>query len=131
MVCLDTSFLVDLIRGNREAVRLLDNFTLKKESIAITSPSIMEVISGASMDKSARQEKEKIFNILSSLRILDLGKIEATRAGEIHAELVMEGNTIGEIDVMIAAICLENKETLVTKNKKHFEKIRNLKVQSY
>lgn len=131
MVCLDTSFLVNLIRGNEETEGLLKHFILEENKITITSPSIMEIVSGASLDKSARQEKERIFDILSSLQVMDLGAKEATSAGEIQAELILSGSTIGDIDILIGAIARENDETLVTRNKKHFEKIPGLKIEIY
>lgn len=32
---------------------------------------------------------------------------------------------------MIAAISISNNETLITKNKKHFERIEGLKIETY
>ena len=93
-------------------------------------PSITEIISGASLNIK-NEEKEKAIEFFSNLEILELNKESAILAGEIEAGLILSGETIGIIDIMIGAICLSNNETLLTRNKKHFEKIKNLEIKSY
>ena len=130
MVCLETTFLVDLIRGNKE-VESLFNYLIDGDSvITIATPSLMELISGASNNQK-RDEKKEIIEILSSVTTLPLTKESAILAGEIESELMMAGESIGSVDVMIAAIAKYNNETLITRNKKHFEKIPGLKIESY
>lgn len=130
MVCLETSFLVDLIRGKKEVESLFEQLIESEEIITIASPSLMEVMSTASLNKK-KNEKEEIISILSSIIILPLDKESAIKAGEIESELIMAGEIIGDADIMIAAIALQNNETLITRNKKHFEKIPGLKLETY
>jgi tRNA(fMet)-specific endonuclease VapC len=40
-----------------------------------------------------------------------------------------KSNTIGESDLFIASIALSNKQSLITRNKKHFERIGGLQVE--
>lgn len=49
----------------------------------------------------------------------------------IKAQLKLRANgiSIGDIDEMIAGICLTYNGTLVTRNIKHFEKIPHLKIK--
>lgn len=42
-----------------------------------------------------------------------------------------EGEIIDIEDIMIGAIAKRNNETIITRNKKHFEKIPGLKIASY
>jgi len=63
--------------------------------------------------------------------ILPLNEESAIIAGEIGAQLVIQGETIDAVDIMIGAIAKHNNETLITRNKKHFEKIPGLKIESY
>ena len=48
-------------------------------------------------------------------------------AVEIYADLWKKRFTIGEMDILIAAFCIENNYTLVTANIKDFENIDGLK----
>jgi tRNA(fMet)-specific endonuclease VapC len=43
----------------------------------------------------------------------------------------LKSNPVGELELFIASIALANKQTLVTKNKKHFERIPELQVESW
>jgi len=130
MACLETTFLVDLIRGNEEAESIFNNLIEVGSSITIASPSLMEIISGASTNQK-RDEKKQIEEILSSITVLPLTKESAILAGEIDSELMIAGEPIGTTDIMIGAIAKHNNETLITRNKKHFEKIKGLKIESY
>ena len=130
MVCLETSFLIDLLRGDRETRDKFEKFFNEQDVITIAAPSIMEIISGASFNKKT-DEKEKILTIISSLAILSLDKESAILAGEIDSHLIMEGETVPITDIMIAAIAKHNDETLITRDVKHFSRIPGLKVQTY
>ena len=130
MACLDTSFLVDLIRGKEQIKTLLEELIKRKQIITIASPSLMELMSSASLNQK-RDEKKEIIDILSSMSVLSLDAESAIKAGEIEAKLIISGETIPSTDIMIAAIAMQNNETLVTKNKKHFSRIKGIEVVDY
>lgn len=133
MVCLDTSFLIDLINGRIDVDYLEQNFS--SDEIFIASPAIIELVKGLHLKQNSKnvkpEEEDETKKIISLFSTLDLGREEAVLAGEIEAKLSNEGTMIDLEDIMIAAICLSNNEPLVTKNKKHFEKIHGLQIISY
>jgi predicted nucleic acid-binding protein len=51
--------------------------------------------------------------------------------GLIYAELRRLGIGIGAIDSLIASVVMENDETLITRNIRHFSRVPGLKVESY
>jgi tRNA(fMet)-specific endonuclease VapC len=130
MVCLDTTFVIDFIRNDKGAVNLFEKLKFG-ESITIASPSIMEVMLGVHLSFKPEKERNEIMILLSSARILPLGYNSALLAGKINAELVLSGETLSTSDIMIGAICKHNNQTLITRNKKHFEKIDGLKLETY
>ncbi len=133
MVCLDTTFLIDVINRRVKLENLKSRFN--NENVFIPSPVIVELSRGLHLKSNLKNirsgEKEKIESILSLFNTLDFGKEEAMLAGKIEAELNNAGELIDFTDILIGAICLINSETLITKNKKHFEKISGLKTESY
>ncbi len=135
MVCLDTSFLIDLIRGKEEIKKIEEILGKKEESIAIASPSIVEIFKGLYLKKNLANIKENEFDIiseiLSSMVILNLDKKSAVLAGKIEADSINKGQLIDLEDIMIGAIAITNNEVLLTRNKKHFEKIKGLKIEGY
>ena len=135
MVCLDTSFLIDMIRGKEEVIKLEEEIEKKEEVITIAAPSIMELFRGlyitANLKNIDEEEIKKIDGILSSIIILNLDKESAMLAGKIEAGLINKGEVIDIEDIMIGAIVKQNHEKLLTRNKKHFERIKGLDIESY
>jgi len=134
MVCLDTSFLIDVIHG-KPLPKGFEDILDGEESVSIAAPTIVEIIKGLYLKRNlsyvTKEEKNKINETISSSIILSLDKESSILAGEIEAELINKGEFIDIEDIMIGAIAIRNKETLITRNKKHFEKIPNLKIESY
>jgi tRNA(fMet)-specific endonuclease VapC len=128
---LDTSFLIDLLRGREKAIAKIK--TLEAESIAtnISSPSIFELFVGISLTKKPAAEKKKIMDVLESWGTMALDSECAARGGIIHGQLIKDGEPIDPEDSMIAAIALVNSETLLTNNTKHFSRVPNLKIEGY
>ena len=131
MACLDTTFLVDLIRGEKKVLDTLEKLEKSEENISISSISVMELVMGASISNNASIENDKIMKLLESLIILNFDKDCAVLAGEIQAPLRKKGNLIDLEDIMIGATAVNQNEILITKNKKHFERIPNLEVETY
>ena len=69
--------------------------------------------------------------MLKSLTQLPLDQQSATRAGLIYAQRSREGVKMDPEDAMLAGIAVENRETLLTRNTRHFSGIPELKVESY
>ena len=135
MVCLDTTFLIDVIKGRKEAAAIENELIESEDVISVAVPSIIELFRGLYLEANLKHINEseitKIDSLLSTFGILELGKESAARAGKLEAELMNKGDKVDIEDIMIAAICIENDEVLITKNKKHFERIEGLEIKSY
>lgn len=128
---LDTSFIIDLMRGDKRAVDKIRKLEAESLATNISSPSIFELFVGISLTRKPFSEKKKIMDALESWGTLQLDFESASRGGEIHGQLIKEGQVIDPEDSMIAAIALVNKETLLTNNTKHFSRIPGLKIEEY
>jgi len=131
MVCLDSSFLVDLLRGNDDTSNFLEKYESAGENIFVSSISLAELIKGAYLSANPQKEESKVKGLISSFLELPFNNECAFLAGKIEAELISKGEIIGVEDVMIAATAIQNNELLITRNKKHFEKIKELKIGGY
>jgi tRNA(fMet)-specific endonuclease VapC len=70
-------------------------------------------------------------DVLRRVKILPLGEDEASRAGEILADLELRGASVGIEDVMIGATALVGGLVVVTRNVKHLGRIRGLVVENW
>lgn len=131
MVCLDTSLIIDILRGNEKVKLIKDKLDSNNEQITIASPTIMELRKGLKIGKPKEGEENKINELIDSFTILNLDKHSAVLSGDIEGDLVNRGEVIDLEDIMIAGIAISNNETLITRNVKHFKKIKGLDIESY
>jgi predicted nucleic acid-binding protein len=132
MVCLDTTFLADIIRKNPDAIKTLTELADADETLTTTIITCAELIYGAYKSNNVDKEKGKMKLVLSRFIVYGLDETSADKFGEILSTLEKQGQKIEDKDVMIAAIAIAKGEnTVVTRNKKDFERIPNLKVLTY
>lgn len=125
MACLDTSFLIDLFRGNKPAVERMAELDQSSESITVAAPTIMEFATGAHLAEDPR-EREQLEQFLQSATVLPLEKESALLAGQVNASLIKAGEPIGDLDVLIGCIAVSHDEPLLARNADHFSRIPSL-----
>ena len=126
MVCLDSDILIDFLNNKKEAVQKINE--LKKENIAL---SITSVNSFELLNISSKEKLEEIRNFLFNFRVYNFDFESSENAAQIFQELKSRGAILDLADIMIAAIALSNNETLITRNIKHFERIKELKIEKW
>lgn len=114
-VTLDTSVLIDLLRGDRKTLIRLDRLEDQGLSPVLSSVAVFEVLSGVEFTKS-RSERARLEILLRQIPIESFDLDSARRAGELRAELLRAGASPGAPDVMIAGHALSQGHTLVTRD---------------
>ena len=74
MVCLDTTFLIDLLRKKPEAERKLSALIKRSDGPCVTVVTIGELFYGAYKSKNVEREKEKINGVLRGFLILEMNE---------------------------------------------------------
>jgi predicted nucleic acid-binding protein len=128
---LDTTFAIDLLRGNRDAERKARELEEGNQAVLVPTPVVLELFVGVVRSDAPASERRKVEEFAGAHGHADLGYGEARMAGEILGELLLKGERIGLIDSMIASIALNRGETILTRNPRHFERIEGLDVQGY
>ncbi|MHB8585408.1 MAG: type II toxin-antitoxin system VapC family toxin [Thermoplasmatota archaeon] len=112
---LDTSFLIDLARKNREAVHLLRKRTDNRESLYIPTIVVSEFLAGS---KVARKDVERL---IEAATILDFSVADAEESGQVARAAMKTGNFPGWNDCHIAGVAKSRGGlTIVTANPAHF-----------
>ena len=125
---MDTSAIIDLFKGSSEIKKFLEK---NKEPLCVNILSYAELMFGIK-EKQHQKEEQYYDEFFNEMYSFDLSKESCKLASKINNALKKEGKTIGAFDIMIVSIFLSNGVTsILTKNKKHFEQIKNLKVISY
>lgn len=112
MVCLDTTFLIDLIKKDSAALAKLTS--LKDQGICTTAISVAELYRGAWMSTKRESEKSKIQKILKSLEIISFDYMSASIYADLYCQL--KSNIIKEADLLIASMVISKSEVLLTRD---------------
>jgi len=128
MILLDTNVVIAFLNGNKAvAERIADNI----DKIALSALVVAELNYGAKASQNAARNLDKLTRLLDVVQIVPFDLECAESFGTIKSKLRSIGKPTGEVDALIAATALAHKAVLVTGNKKHFEHIEGLHVETW
>jgi predicted nucleic acid-binding protein len=127
----DTTFIIDIMRQDGGAVQKAKDLSDASISVLVGTPTIFELYVGVGLSVRASEEKEKVLSVLKSLPHLSLDAVSASKGGAIYAQRIREGVKIDPEDAILAGIAIQNNESLLTRNRKDFAGISDLKLESY
>jgi tRNA(fMet)-specific endonuclease VapC len=121
---LDTDWVIEALAGREPAVSTLRR--LRGAAIGICWVTVAEVYEGAfsSLDPEARLVSMRQF--MSPYRILGIDDAIAVRFADERAQLRRRGALIPDLDLLIAVTALTYGLTLITFNRRHFERVPEL-----
>jgi tRNA(fMet)-specific endonuclease VapC len=128
MICVDSSFLIDLLQGDEAASS--KSKQLEREQVRVATPALClaEVLRGAYL--LGGKELEKTRRVLSAIEILPLDGPVGELAGQLSAECMRRGRQVALLDCVIAATAIANRTTLLTRDS-DFARIPTLQVETY
>ena len=129
---LDSTELVTAERAGLTARRALLSYGDTQE-IGVSVISLAELQHGVERAHavSVRLRRETFLaEIMGTVPIYNVVPSVTIRAGKLDAALQSAGQMIAFNDLLIAATALELGWTLVTRNRKHFERIPNLSIDA-
>lgn len=121
MIVADTDVLIDYL-ADRAPIADRIALELKGGRLYTTAVSRFELLAGS---RSERQEAA-IHDLLAALSTLPLDAAAADMAARVRRELERDGQPIGMGDSLIAGIVLANDGVLLTRNRRHFERVEGL-----
>src|SRR3989338_1164687 len=128
MKVLDSTFLIDAIRGKKEANKILDT----EKDLITTQMNIYEVVRGLFLEGISASKFHDTIEVFESVRVLQFDEDAMIKSAEISAELIKEGKCLEDSDCIIAGIALSKGiSIIITKNKDHFSRIKGIKVETY
>jgi predicted nucleic acid-binding protein len=112
---LDTCVIIDVLNNKRGRPTLLLDLVRSGHVLACCPINITEVYAGMRPKEEAATE-----NLFASFQHIPIAPTAARLAGELKRDYARKGTTLNLGDVIIAAIAIHNKLTLLTDNTKDF-----------
>ena len=125
MILVDTDLWIDFFSGADPGASAVE--TLLRERRALLSIiSAFELFCGV----RKKRQQEQIESLLRVVPPIDLAKGAAFHAANHYKRLSKAGSLIGNQDLLLAATALDYQLPILTRNRKHFERIPTLEVIS-
>jgi predicted nucleic acid-binding protein len=112
---LDTTVLIDILRGRLDRRRLLAGLVERGDHLATASINVGEVFGGL---RPTEETGADVF--LRTLEVYPLTAALARDAGVLQYAWARKGKTLSLPDTIVAATALEHGLTLMTDNRKDF-----------
>jgi predicted nucleic acid-binding protein len=123
-VVVDTSIFIDYLRAkdkrNTVLFKIPDN-----RRIYISSVTLYELLMGA----TDSQKIKDVHLLTDDTIILPFDEEVSIQASEIYHDLRKSNTMIEFRDIFIASTCLIHNLPIITANKKHFQRIKGLKME--
>ena len=118
---LDTDVLIWFLRGNQRAV----DFIMDAMPFSISIVTYMELVQGM-RDKRELAKMKKAFAEME-VDVIPLSESISLRASD-YVEMYALSHSMEMADALIAGTCIEQNETLVTANDKHYRAVEGLQM---
>jgi tRNA(fMet)-specific endonuclease VapC len=124
----DTDWAVSHLKGVPRVSAALDEKL--PQGLGLSIISIAELWEGILYAWDSARSQANLEAFLATVQVLDLDDGTCKRFGEIRGQLRKRGKLIGDFDILIAATALHHHLTLLTNNRRHFENIPGLNIES-
>lgn len=125
-ILIDSDIIIDFLNNQSFAVNFFKD-TSKNKELFISVISWIEVVYGFKKNKASN--KIAIFqNLLEDyqIRVISIDEKVAEIFLDVKINLEKQKQPLADFDLLIAATALANNLSLVTRNTKHFKRIKNL-----
>lgn len=115
IVLLDTTVLIDCMRGNKSRPQLLAELVARRVVLATSAASVAELFAGLKPEHEARADA-----LLRELEVIDVSYEIARQAGKLRYSWARRGKTLSLPDALIAATAIAAGAALATDNQRDF-----------
>ena len=129
MYCLDTNVIIDFFRGDKVLAKKVGE--MGPDEIFFTEITLCELFRGAYKSMQKEKSLQLIYDLVRNYRFLALTPDSCEIFGRDFNALARMGKPTQEFDLIVSSIAKENDLILVTRNRKHFENIPDLKLEEW
>lgn len=124
---LDTNSVIALLKAHPGFLERLKRY--QPQDFALSAIVAHELFFGAYESRNLSANLARIDGL--RFEILEFDSEDARHAGKVRATLAEAGTPIGPLDVLIAGQALARSLTLITHNRKEFDRVADLKVEDW
>ena len=125
---LDTDWVIHYLNEHQGIVQRLH--ALLDDGLGLSIISLAELYEGVYYSRDPEGDEQDLNDFLRGMTILGIDEAVCKIFGRQRGRLRAEGLLIGDTDLLIAATALQYNLTLLSNNRRHFERIEGLRIES-
>ena len=124
----DTDWAIHYLNGQTAITARLQ--TLEPNGLALSIISLAELYEGVLYSTKPAENEQALKDFLAGVQLVGVDEATARRFGQERGRLRAAGQLIGDADLLIGATALTQGLTLLTNNRRHFERLEGLIIES-
>ena len=128
MKLLDTDTCIAVLRGDQAVI---EHRATTSDEVATTWITAAELYYGAAKSKTPERNRGIVTSFLATLPVLGLDETSVQVFGEAKALLERRGQRLADADLFIGAIAVAQRATVVTGNRRHYERIPGITIENW
>jgi tRNA(fMet)-specific endonuclease VapC len=125
---IDTDWAIHYLNDHQGVVQRLRGF--QDDGLGLSIISLAELYEGVYYSRDPEGDERDLQDFLRGVTVLEINEEAAKIFGRERGRLRALGMIIGDADLLIAATALQYDLTLLTNNRRHFERIDGLRIES-
>lgn len=128
MKILDSDVCIEILRGNVEVIAKRQTVD---DDVTTTWITAAELAFGAENSMNPERNVTLVTEFLATLPVVGLNLPAALEFGRRKTRLERAGRRVADADLLIAAIALAHGASVVTGNRKHYERFEGLRTEDW
>ena len=125
---MDTDWAIDYLNGQERTKKRLDE--LADSGLAFSMISLAELYEGILYSKNPEKNEQGLRDLLQFVTIVGIDEEVCRLFGLERGRLRANGMRVADFDLMIGVTARYHDLTLLTNNRRHFEHIERLQIES-
>ncbi len=124
----DTDWAIDHLNGQERTRQRLEE--LAARGLGFSMISLAEVYEGVLYSQDPEKNEKGLQDFLQDVTVIGIDEETSRLFGKERGWLRAEGKRVADFDLMIGVTARQHDLTLLTNNRRHFEHIKGLRIES-
>jgi tRNA(fMet)-specific endonuclease VapC len=124
----DIDWAIHWLHGHEQIQRRMAQ--LKERGLGLSAVSLAELWEGVCYSRDPQESQKRLHEFLRRVSLIGIDEEICESFGRERGRLRAEGKRIGDFDLEIGVTARQHELTLLTNNRRHFENIEGLQIES-
>lgn len=124
----DTDWVIHYLNAQPAIIARLDAY--RDDGVALSIVSLAELYEGVFGATDPAGNEQTLQQFVRGVSVVGLDDATVRLFGKERARLRAAGQMIGDVDLLIGATAVAHSLTLLTNNRRHFERITDISIES-